>query len=92
MLSVLLCGKSCEAYNIATKDARVTIADFARAGAKAAGQKVVFEEPDELAKAQQTNISYAVLDSDKLYDLGWCGKYTVENGVQNTVVIMKDWD
>lgn len=92
MLSVLLCGKSCEAYNIANKDARVTIADFARAVARAAGQKVVFEEPDELAKSQQTNISYAVLDSDKLYDLGWCGKYTVENGVQNTVVIMKDWD
>ena len=90
MLSVLLCGESCEAYNLANRDARVTIADFAKAVAKAAGQKVVFEEPDELAKAQQTNISYAVLDSDKLYSLGWNGIYNVENGVQNTVDIMKE--
>jgi len=90
LLSVLLCGESCEAYNIANRDARVTIADFAREVAKAAGQKVVFEEPDELAKAQQTNISYAVLDSDKLYSLGWNGIYTVENGVKNTVDIMKE--
>ena len=90
LLSVLLCGESCEAYNIANKDARVTIADFAREVAKAAGQKVVFEEPDELAKAQQTNISYAVLDSDKLYSLGWNGIYTVESGVKNTVDIMKE--
>ncbi len=90
LISVLLCGESCEAYNIANRDARVTIADFAREVAKAAGQKVVFEEPDELAKAQQTNISYAVLDSDKLYSLGWSGIYTVENGVKNTVDIMKE--
>ena len=90
MLTILLCGKTAEAYNIANRDARATIADFAHAVAKAADRKVIFEEPDEAAKAQQTNISYQVLNSQKLYDLGWSGTYSVENGVANTVNIMKD--
>lgn len=90
MLSILLCGETANAYNIANKDARVTIAGFAHEVAKVTGTKVVFEEPDDVAKAEQTKISYQVLDSQKLYNLGWSGKYSVENGVLNTVKILKN--
>ena len=85
LFTVLLDGKSCEAYNIANRDARVTIAGFAQTVAKITGRKVVFAEPDAAAKAQQTLISYAVLDSEKLYSLGWRGRYSVEQGLTNVV-------
>ncbi len=90
MLSILLCGETANAYNIANKDAKVTIAGFAYEVAGATGTNVVFEEPDDVAKAEQSKISYQVLNSQKLYDLGWRGTYSVANGVKNTVNIMKD--
>jgi len=85
MLTVLLDGKCGEAYNIANPAARTTIAGFAQAVAEATGVQVLFEEPDAVAKSQQTAISYAVLDSQKLCALGWQGQYTVEDGVRQTV-------
>lgn len=89
LVTVLACGESANAYNIANPDARVTIAALAEEIAKCAGTKVVFSLPDEQSKGQQTPISYAVLDSDKLCSLGWKGKYSVKNGVSNTFNILK---
>lgn len=88
LLTVLLCGKSCEAYNLANPDARVTIAGFAETVAKVTGRQVLFAEPDDTARGQQTPITYAVLSSDKLCALGWQGKYSVENGIMNTVQVL----
>jgi hypothetical protein len=51
---------------------------------------VRFAQPDAAAKAQQTAISYAVLDSRKLCALGWRGRYTVEKGVRQTVRILQE--
>lgn len=90
LLTVLLRGESGEAYNIANKDARVTIAEFAKIVAETTDRQVLFEEPDAAARAQQTAISYAVLDSKKLYSLGWHGQYTVQDGVKNTVFALKN--
>lgn len=90
LLTVLLQGKSGEAYNIANRDARVTIAEFAEQAAQTVGKKVLFEEPDAAERAQQTAISYAVLDSQKLYDLGWHGQYTVQNGVKHTILTLRN--
>lgn len=89
ILTVLIKGKSCEAYNIANRDARVTIAGFAAAVANAVGKKVVFENPTQTDNAERTAITYAVLDSKKLYDLGWNGRYSVEDGIANTIRVLK---
>ncbi len=89
LLTVLTCGESAQAYNIANPDARVTIAGLAETIAKVAGTRVVFSEPDNEAKGQQTPITYAVLDSDKLCSLGWRGKYSVEKGITNTIYVLQ---
>ncbi len=88
LLTVLLCGEKQEAYNIANPHARVTIAGLAEAIADAAGRKVVFAEADPVSKGQETPITYAVLDSDKLCALGWNGNYTVEQGVLSTYRVL----
>lgn len=89
LLTVLLCGESAQAYNIANPDARVTIAGLAQTVAQVAGTRVVFSEPDETVKGQQTPITYAVLATDKLCSLGWRGKYSVEKGITNTIYVLQ---
>lgn len=89
LLTVLTCGESANAYNIANPNARITISDFAKIVAKITGTKVVFSEPDDAQKAQQTPISYAVLDTKKLTSLGWKGRYSAEDGIRNTITILQ---
>lgn len=88
ILTILLCGQSKEAYNVANPDARVTIAGLAEAIAETAGRKVVFSEAETIAKEQQTPITYAVLGSDKLCALGWKGNYTIKQGVSSTYQVL----
>ena len=90
MLTVLLKGKSCEAYNIANPEARITIAGFAGEVAEASGRKLVFENPDAVALAERTPIAKQVLNSEKLEGLGWQGSYTVKEGVAHTLKILTD--
>ena len=90
ILTVLLGGKSGEAYNIANAAAVTTVRGFAEAVARETGVRVCFSQPDAAASAQQTAISYAVLDSRKLGALGWRGQYTVEEGVRQTVRILQE--
>lgn len=89
LLSVLLRGESCEAYNLANPDARVTIAGFAEAVAKAAGRRVLFAQKEGPAD-QQTPITYAVLDTEKLRTLGFTARYAVEDGVTHTIKTLSE--
>ena len=90
ILTVLLNGKSCEAYNIVNSGCRVTIADFARTVAKVAGKNLIFENPDTIALAEQTPISKQVLNTEKLESLGWEGKYSVQIGIEHTLSALID--
>lgn len=85
ILTVLFCGETGQAYNICNNAAKINIAGFAGEVAKAAGKKVIFANPTDLDLAQQTRISYAVLDGTKLEGLGWKGKFSVQEGVEHTV-------
>ncbi len=90
LLSVLTSGKTGEAYNIANEAARVTIAQFAREVAELTGKEVIFDLPDENDLAQQTNISYAVLDSKKIQSLGWRALYSVRDGLKSTIDVLSN--
>lgn len=89
ILTALLHGKPGEAYNIANADEKVTIAEFAEMAAVAGNKKCIYENPNELEKAEQTPISYAVLDSSKLQSLGWHSRYQVKTGIEHTLAILK---
>lgn len=89
LLTVLLHGKTNEAYNIAHQDVRVKISEFATTAAEIGDQKCVFEHPDETELAQRTPIHFAVLNSEKLQKLGWKGKYCLKDGIGHTLKIRK---
>ena len=88
ILTVLLNGKCGEAYNIARSDERVTIAEFAGIVAEKTGHKIIFEIPNKLALEEQTPIKKQVLNSCKLEELGWKGRYIIEEGIEHTLKIL----
>lgn len=90
ILTVLLEGRSGEAYNIARTNENITIADFASIVAEAGKRKCIYSKPNEIEKEEQTPIRYAVLDSVKLQKLGWHSFYPVKKGVCHTISILKD--
>ena len=88
ILTVLVNGKSCEAYNIANAQSRTTIAGFAKELAEQTGHKLVFANPDEVALAERTPIEKQVLDTKKLESLGWEGKYRLADGVAHLLAVL----
>lgn len=81
ILTVLLQGKTGQAYNVANRNSVVSIAEFAKCMANIAGVNCVFKLPDQIQSKEQSPIEYAVLDSSKLEELGWIGKYAIEQGI-----------
>lgn len=90
ILSVLINGKSGEAYNSANPDSRITIAGFAQKVADISGGKVIFVDPTAKEAADRTPIERQVLSAKKVMDLGWKGCYTIEQGIANTLKILKE--
>lgn len=90
ILTVLLKGKSGEAYNIARMNENITIAEFAAIVAEVGKKKCIYSNPNEKESAEQTPIRYAVLDSAKLQKLGWLSSYSVKEGVCHTINILKE--
>ena len=90
ILTVLINGKKCEAYNIANSNVKVTIAQFAQIVAKQSGNRVVFSVPNSLELEQQTPIAKQVLNAEKLENLGWRGRFGIEEGIKHTLSVLKE--
>lgn len=90
LFTILLCGKCGEAYNIADDASDIRLKDLAKIIADISGNKVIFELPDELEKVGYSKATKARLTSDKLKKLGWKAKYSITEGVQRTVDILKE--
>lgn len=89
LLTVLLCGESGEAYNIADEAGDVMLKDLATIIASHVGKKVVFELPDEVEKAGYSVATKARLNGSKLKSLGWAMKYDIKSGIERTMDILK---
>lgn len=89
ILTVLINGQSGEAYNSANDNSRITIAGLAKVIAKATGRKVIFADPSAVDIANRTPIAKQVLSSKKVEELGWHGKYDIEDGIFNTLAILE---
>ena len=83
-LTVLLKGKSGEAYNIADVASDVKLRDLAQYVADLAGVKVVFDLPGNVESAGFSKVCKARLDSAKLQRLGWKAKWDIQSGLERT--------
>lgn len=89
LLTVLLLGKSGEAYNIADEASDMQLRDLAALIAGNAGRKVVFEIPDAVEAQGYSKATKARLDGSKLRTLGWKPAYDLRSGIRRTMEILR---
>lgn len=85
LLSVMLAGKSTEAYNIADSGSDITLRDLAQLVADISGTELQFELPDCIEMAGYSTATRAVQNADKLNALGWMPHYNIRNGITRTL-------
>ncbi len=88
MLMVLLHGKNGVAYNIANKLCDVHLKDFAQKCAVVAGTKVVFDLPSEVEKRGYSVAMNAILNTDRLLELGFKPHYSFSDAISRTIKIL----
>lgn len=89
ILIVLSFGQTGQAYNISDKCYQMTIREFAETAAKAGGCHVVFQVPNTLEQKGYSNVKRAVLQADKIQELGWIPSSTDESKIVRAVNILK---
>ena len=89
ILTVLLHGETCKAYNISNPDSIVSIKRIAEIISKAAGISLCMDIPAENERAGFNPMLNSSLDSTALQRLGWRGRYDAERGFTDTIEIIK---
>ncbi len=89
ILTLLIKGIKGEAYNIADEKSNIRLKDLANILAKMNNKKVIFELPEEIEKKGYSNATKAILDSSKINELGWKAHYDINQGLNNTINIIR---
>ncbi|MGI6657901.1 MAG: NAD-dependent epimerase/dehydratase family protein [Dethiobacteraceae bacterium] len=86
--TVLLLGKAGEAYNIANKNSKATILEYAKTLAHYGNVSVKFELPSETERQGYSVVKRSILDATKLEALCWLPQFTLDEGLKRTVLIL----
>lgn len=89
MLWVLLKGENGRAYNLGGRHSDVSLRALAQIAADYAGTKVVFDIPSEVERKGYSTATKALLDARRLEALGWQAMYTVQEGIPETIDILR---
>lgn len=90
LLYCLLEGATGEAYNIAAPASDCRLKDLASLVASKCGVGLNFNLPDSLEMKGYSTASIALMDGRKLQSLGWDMKYSIEEGIERTLAIMRN--
>lgn len=89
ILKIIFDGQKGEAYNISDEASNIKLKELAQILADFNGKKVVFELPDEIESKGYSTATKAIMNSDKLKELGWTAKYSIYDGLKETVNLIK---
>ena len=89
LLTIMLRGKTAEAYNVSNERSNVTIHEMAEAFAKAGNAELVMEGATEKEKAGYNLMNMSALDNTKLKDLGWNGAFDMKTGAIRTIECLR---
>jgi len=90
ILTVLLQGEPCRAYNISNPQSIISIKEMAEIITQTAGVSIIKDFPEESESVVFNPMINSSLDSTTLLLLGWKGLYDAERGFKATVEILKD--
>ena len=89
MLTVLIKGEDCTAYNISNPGSMISIKQMAQILAKHSGVKLITQLASENEKKSFNPMSNSSLDSTRLESLGWKGCFDADTGLGHTVEILR---
>ncbi|MCQ5146269.1 NAD-dependent epimerase/dehydratase family protein [Enterocloster bolteae] len=89
LFCILCAGQNGDIYNISNEKSVASIAEVAKTCAKIAGTKVVFDLPDEVEAKGFSQPNNCILNNSKLRDLGWEGKYSLKDGLVETLEYLR---
>lgn len=88
LMCLMFKGLAGDSYNISNENSIATIAEVADICANLAGTSVDFDIPSELEAKGFSKPQNCILDNTKLKALGWTGRYTLKEGLQETFNIL----
>lgn len=89
ILKAMICGDSCQAYNISNPDSILSIKSLGELLAKVAGVQLLRVEATKVDAKSFNPMTNSSLNSDKLMSLGWRPLFSAERGFTHTVEILK---
>lgn len=90
IISVLINSKPNTAYNISNMNSVASVFEFAQMCAKIGGSELIVGEPTQDEIRQRSIIKNQILDNTRLTALGWNPKYNLENGIKNSITIIRE--
>lgn len=88
LLTVLIKGNNCEAYNIGVPDFTCTIKRLAEALAEAGNVQLEFDLPTENEAKGYNKMQCSALNCEKLKALGFVSSYSLDEAAEETVEMM----
>lgn len=85
LLTLLIKGERCEAYNVADPESCEMLKDFAQCVADVANVKLSFVPQSQVESAAYSKITKATMDTSKLESLGWHAAHHLADGIFRTV-------
>lgn len=89
MMTLLTNGANGEAYNISDEKSNIKLKDLAKILSRYNNKEVKFELPDEVERKGYSTATKALMDSKKINELGWRANYSIEDGLFETINILK---
>lgn len=90
LLLLLEKGISGEAYNISDVNSNIHLKDLAKIIADYGNKKVIFDLPSEVEKKGFSKATKAIINSDKLINLGYNPITSIDLGIPITIDILKE--
>jgi len=90
ILTCLLAGRDGEAYNVADPSCDISLKDLAGLVAATAGRKVIIDVAGDLERRGFSAATVATMDGSKLAHLGWKPSYSMPEGVERTMAVLKE--
>ena len=90
LLTILLKGEPCKAYDIASEIGNVSIRNFAKTAVETFPERnlsLAFEKPEDTA--EPTSMAKEILDGTALYGLGWKASVDISEGIRRSVDIIE---
>lgn len=88
LLTVMLCGKNGEAYNVSDRRSDATIRQLTETIGQISGCNVTFDIPNDAEKQGFSKVTKAIMDSSKLESLGWVALTDIRQGLEKTISIL----